>query len=78
MNQVAAVLGHDASARLKEIKARILVFNGRYDGSKPIVVAEKMANSIPNARFEIVEHGHGSWFFDPKVCDMVIKFLKED
>lgn len=77
MNQVAAVLGHDASERLKEIKADTLVFNGRYDGSNPLSNAEKIAKSIPNARFEVVEHGHGSWFFDPKVWDMVIDFYHE-
>ncbi len=76
MNQVTAVIRHNTSERLKEIKADTLMFNGRYDGSNPVSNAEKMADSIPKARFEVIEHGHGSWFFDPMVWNMIIEFLK--
>ncbi|MGE5389588.1 MAG: alpha/beta fold hydrolase [Deltaproteobacteria bacterium] len=74
--QAEAVLKHDAFGRLHLIKADTLVFNGRYDGSQPPEVLRAMAERIPNARFELVDHGHGSWYFDPAVWDMVIDFLK--
>ncbi|OPX86804.1 MAG: AB hydrolase superfamily protein YvaM [Pelotomaculum sp. PtaB.Bin104] len=76
--QVEAVLKHDAYDRLPQIKAAsTLVFNGRYDGSNPPEVPRAMAGQIPNARFELVEHGHASWYFDPKVWDMIIDFLRD-
>jgi len=74
--QAEAVLGHDAFDRLHLIQAETLIFNGRYDGSQPPEVPRAMAARIPHARFELVDHGHGSWYFDPRVWDMVIEFLK--
>lgn len=78
LNQVGAVLGHDTVDRLSQIKAKTLAFNGRYDGSMPIDVPKMMAERIPNCRFEVVEHGHGTWFFDPTVWDLVIGFLNQE
>ena len=75
-NQVNAVLKHDTFDRLAEIKARTLVFGGIHDGSNPPEVISKMVGRIPNARLEMVEHGHGSWYFDPMVWQMIIDFLK--
>lgn len=75
-NQVNAVLKHDTFDRLSGIKAPTLVFGGIYDGSNPPEVTSKMAQRIANARLEFVEHGHGSWYFDPSVWQMIIDFLK--
>ncbi len=75
-NQVNAVLKHDTFERLGEIKVPTLVFGGIYDGSNPPEVISKMAGRIPNARLEMVEHGHGSWYFDPTVWQMIIDFLE--
>jgi len=75
--QVQAVLEHDAFDRLHQIQAETLVFNGRFDGSQPPEVPRAMAARLPHARFELVEHGHGSWYFDPSVWDMVIEFLND-
>ncbi|WP_304508772.1 hypothetical protein [Anaerotignum sp.] len=55
-----------------------MVFNGMYDGSMPVSVQEIMVKNIPNCRAEVVEHGHGSWFFDSKLWDIVIEFLKKE
>lgn len=74
--QVKAVVKHDAFNRLAAIKTETLVFNGRYDGSNPPETAGKMAERIPNARFELVDHGHATWFYDPAVWEKVIDFLK--
>ncbi|MEL7608951.1 MAG: alpha/beta hydrolase [Bacillota bacterium] len=75
-NQAAAVLGHDTTARLHLIAARTLAFNGKYDGGVPVAAAKIMAERIGDCRFELVEHGHGSWFFDPDVWEMVVEFLQ--
>lgn len=76
-NQVGAVINHDTTERLSAIQAETLVFNGKYDGSMPISVQNDMAEKLPHGRFELVDHGHGSWFFDPKVWEMVISFLEK-
>ncbi len=75
-NQVNAVLKHDTFDRLSKIKAPTLVFGGIYDGSNPPEVTRMMAEQMPNARLEFVEHGHGSWYFDPLVWQMIIDFLE--
>lgn len=74
-NQVNAVLKHDTFDRLPQIMVPTLVFGGLYDGSNPPEVTRMMANLIPNSRLALVEHGHGSWFLDPKVWEMIIDFL---
>ncbi|MTI84329.1 MAG: alpha/beta fold hydrolase [Firmicutes bacterium] len=75
-NQVNAVLKHDAFDRLPEIKAPTLVFGGRYDGSCPPDITRAMANQIPGARYELLESGHGDWYFDPAAWKMIIDFLR--
>lgn len=74
-NQVNAVLKHNTYDRLQQILAPTLVFGGIYDGSNLPEVTRKMANRIPNARLELIEHGHSSWFLDNKVWEMIIDFL---
>lgn len=74
--QAQAVLKHDTFDRLHLIEAETLIFNGRFDGSQPPEIPRAMAARIPKARFELVDHGHGSWYFDPGVWDMVIEFLE--
>lgn len=75
--QAEAVLQHDTFDRLHLIKSETLVFNSRFDGSQPVEVPRAMAERIPNCRFELVDHGHGSWYFDSTVWDMVIDFLHD-
>jgi len=74
--QVEAVLGHDTYDRLHLIKAPTFIISGRYDGSIPTVVPERMAERIPDSRLQLTEHGHGSWYFDPEVWTSIIRFLK--
>jgi 3-oxoadipate enol-lactonase len=74
--QAKAVCCHDTAGRLGRITAETLAFNGRYDGGVPVDAAQGMADKILNCRFALVDHGHGSWFFDPSVWDMVIGFLE--
>ena len=74
--QVEASLKHDSFDRLPQIKAATLVFSGVYDGSILPKLAEELAGRIPKAQLRLVEHGHGSWFFDQSVWEFVIEFLK--
>jgi len=74
--QVEAVLGHDTYDRLHLIKAQTLVVSGLYDGSIPTIVPKRMQQRIPAARLKMVEHGHGSWYYDIEVWETIIKFLK--
>jgi len=76
-NQVNAVLKHDTFDRLPQITAPTLVFGGRYDGSCPPEIIRAMAGQIPGARFELLESGHGNWYFDPAAWEMIIGFLRD-
>lgn len=76
-NQVKAVLKHDTFGRLPQIKAPTLVFGGRYDGSCPPDITRAMANQIPGARYELLESGHGDWYFDPAAWNMIIDFFRD-
>ncbi len=76
-NQVNAVLKHDAFDRLPQIKAPTLVFGGRYDGSCPPDITRSLADQIPGARYELLESGHGDWYFDPAAWNMIIDFLRD-
>ncbi len=75
-NQVNAVLNHDTFARLPQIKASTLVLGGRYDGSCPPDITRALAGQIKGARYELLESGHGDWYFDPAAWDMIIDFLQ--
>ncbi len=76
-HQVEAVMQHDAFDRLGQISVPTLVFGGRYDGSNPPEVTRRFASQIPGARYELLESGHGSWYFDPAAWQMIISFLQE-
>lgn len=75
-NQVSAVLKHDTFDRLPQITAPTLVFGGLYDGSNPPKVTRALAAQIPGARCELLESGHGSWYFDPAAWEMIAGFLR--
>ena len=74
-NQVNAVLKHNTFDRLKQIKIPTLVFGGRFDGSNPPHVTKELAGLIPGARYELMDSGHGSWYFDSGCWGMIIDIL---
>ena len=74
-NQVNAVLQHNTFDRLNEITIPTLVFGGRFDGSNPPNVTKGLAELIPGARYELLESGHGNWYFDSRSWGMIIDFL---
>lgn len=73
--QVKAVLKHDAFDRLPQITAPTLVLGGLYDGSNPPEVTRALAGQIPGARCELLESGHGGWYFDSAAWEMIAGFL---
>lgn len=75
-NQVNAVLKHDTFDRLPQITAPALVYGGRYDGLCPPEITQALAGQIPGARYELLESGHGTWYFDPAAWEMIIGFLR--
>lgn len=74
-HQVNAVLKHNTFDRLNEIKIPTLVFGGRFDGSNPPDVTKALAGLIPGARYELLESGHGDWYFDSRSWEMIMDFL---
>lgn len=66
---------HDAFDRLRNINNSTRVFGWLYDGSNPPEITRAMAGQILGARCELVESGHGDWYFELKVWKMIIGFL---
>ena len=67
MLQMQAVMGHDTSARLASIEAPTLVVHGTEDRMLPVVNGELIAQSIPDARLELLDGvGHMFWWEQPE------------
>jgi pimeloyl-ACP methyl ester carboxylesterase len=62
MAQMQAVLGHDTSARLPELRVPTLVVHGTADEMLPVANGRLIASLIPDARLEIFD-GVGHLFF---------------
>ena len=77
-NQLAARAGHDTSGRLGSITCPTLVCGGRFDGIAPPSNSEFLARSIPGARLEMFDGGHGFFMQDPAAMPAIIAFLSED
>lgn len=65
--QVQAVGGHDASARLGDIRAPTLVIHGDRDAMLSVENGRLIASKIPGARLEVLEGvGHLFWVERPR------------
>ncbi|MDP8968827.1 MAG: alpha/beta hydrolase, partial [Actinomycetota bacterium] len=62
MAQLSAIMGHDTSERLGEIRAPTLVIHGTEDRLMDVANAELIARLVPGARLELLE-GSGHMFF---------------
>ncbi len=62
MAQLQAVMGHDTSARLPELRVPTLVVHGTEDQMLPVENGRLIASLIPGARLEILD-GVGHLFF---------------
>jgi len=74
----AASEGHDAWARLPEIKAPTLVLHGTEDGIAPVGNAKILAERIPGAELQLIEGGRHMFFleFQKQVNKLVLAFLE--
>jgi 3-oxoadipate enol-lactonase len=77
-NQLAARAEHDTSGRLGSITCPTLVCGGRFDGIAPPANSEFLARSIPGARLEMFDGGHGFFLQDRTALPAIIGFLAED
>ncbi len=62
MAQLAAIMAHDTSARLHEVRSPTLVLHGSADRMIPVQNGRLIASLIPGARLEIMD-GVGHLFF---------------
>ncbi len=62
MKQMRAIVGHDTSARLPDLRTPTLVVHGTLDQMLPVENGHMIAGLIPDARLEILE-GIGHMFF---------------
>jgi 3-oxoadipate enol-lactonase len=76
-NQLLARAGHDTSSRLGAITCPTLVCGGRFDGIAPPPNSEFLARSIPDARLEMFDGGHGFFLQDPTAMPAILGFLAE-
>ncbi len=62
---------------LAEIKQPILILHGEHDWVLPVEASQRLADLLPNARFELIhEHGHSLNVEDPKLfVSLVDRFL---
>ena len=77
LGQVAAVMGHRATDRLHQIKARTLVITGDADLLIPPANSRVLAEHIPNAKLVTIPGGsHGFNFETPEIFNReVLDFL---
>jgi pimeloyl-ACP methyl ester carboxylesterase len=74
MQQAQAVMGHDTSARLRDIAAPTLVVHGSEDQMLPVANAKPIADAIPNARLEILDGvGHVFWLEQPERSAQLVR-----
>jgi 3-oxoadipate enol-lactonase len=77
-NQLTARSMHDTADRLGTIACPTLVCGGRFDGIAPPANSEFLARTIPGARLQMFDGGHGFFLQDPTAIPAVIAFLLED
>jgi 3-oxoadipate enol-lactonase len=77
-NQLAARAEHDTAGRLDSISCPTLVCGGRFDGIAPPSNGEFLARSIPGARLEMFDGGHGFFIQDAAALPAIVSFLAED
>ena len=77
-NQLSARAGHDTAHRLGSITCPTLVCGGRFDGIAPPANSEFLAGTIPGARLEMFDGGHGFFMQDETALPAIVSFLAED
>jgi pimeloyl-ACP methyl ester carboxylesterase len=74
--QAAAARWHDTNGRLRLIQAPTLVLHGGEDRIVPLVNGQRLADSIPGARFEVLDDAGHLYPTDvPDAARTVLRFL---
>jgi pimeloyl-ACP methyl ester carboxylesterase len=77
--QVAAVVGHDCSDRLRRIRARALVVHGRCDRLVLVANGARLAQELQDARLLVVpQAGHFFATDEPQTDEAIRSFLEEN
>jgi len=74
--QVLARKDHDTFDRLGQIRSRVFICGGRYDGIAPVANQEALLREIPGARMELFEGGHAFLGEDPRAFGRIVAFLE--
>jgi 3-oxoadipate enol-lactonase len=77
LRQLEARRRHDTCERLATLGVPTLVAAGRYDGLAPPARSTELARTIPGARLELFEGGHGFFLQDPTAWPTIAEFLRE-
>jgi 3-oxoadipate enol-lactonase len=77
-NQLTARAAHDTAGRLDSVACPTLVCGGRFDGIAPPANSEFLARTIPGARLEMFDGGHGFFIQDADAFPTIIAFLSDD
>jgi 3-oxoadipate enol-lactonase len=77
-HQLSARAEHDTAGRLGSITCPTLVCGGRFDGIAPPSNSEFLARTIPGARLEMFDGGHGFFIQDATALPAIVSFLAED
>jgi len=77
--QAAAAAAFDASDRLDEVDCPVLVLHGTDDRVVPVGNGRRLAEGLPDARFEAVEGGSHLFFVEraDRVNDLLVDFLDD-
>ena len=70
----------DLFSLAERITIPVLVLTGEYDGINPPTEGKKVANALPNARFEVIPNaGHIAFFENPeRVFSLIDEFISEE
>ena len=75
MRQLMARKEHDASKRLSEIKAPVLLLGGKFDGIAPVKNMEYLNRNIKSSNLKFYEGGHLFLIQDKQVFKDIIEWL---
>jgi 3-oxoadipate enol-lactonase len=76
LRQLEARRHHDTAQRLGQIRCPTLVCGGTYDGIAPPANSEFLARTIPGAKLELFDGGHGFFAQDPAALPAMLDFLR--
>jgi len=79
-HQSRAIVNHDTTDRLQDIKCPTLVLVGEQDILTPVKFSQQLSQGIPHAELVIIENsGHGFLIESPEsIAQLLLKFLRSN